>query len=135
MAPISEEQLEKFRADHGEIWHVRGTPVIRKLKEPAAELQPDGTTKMVSEREEIPWEIAFKKPARKDYKFFKAQTANPAKAHDAQETLLRSCILVPALAGFDALLERFPGIPECPAVNSALTEALGMDGEDAEGKK
>jgi len=94
----------------------------------------DGSTKLVTEKETVPWEIVFKKPARKDYKFFKALLAQPAKAHDAQEILLRSCIVVPKREGFDALLESFPGIPECPAVSEALTESLGMDGEEVEKK-
>lgn len=113
MALLTQEELDKLRVDNGEIWHVRGKNSVEY---------------------EVPWEIVFRKPARKDYKFFRANASNPAKQPEAQEILLRSCILVPELKNFDALLDRFPGIPECEAVSEALKIAVGMSGDEAEKK-
>jgi hypothetical protein len=103
---LTQEDLDKLKTQHGEIWHVKGT---------------NGS-----------WEIVFKKPARKDYKMFRANSANPARKPEAQEILLRACIVYPPLSEFDALLEKFPAIPEAEAVSDSLSEALGIASEAAE---
>lgn len=102
---LTPEELQKLKLEHGEVWHIKG-------KDDA-------------------WEIVFKKPTRGDYKMFRANNQNPARKPDAQEILLRACIVVPPASEFDALLTKFPAIPEAEAVSEALSEALGIESGDS----
>lgn len=101
---LTQEDIDKLKAEHGEIWHIKGKGGA--------------------------WEIVFKKPRRVDYKMFRANIANPARAPEAQEILLRAVILVPKREEFDALLDQYPAIPENTAVGEALIEALGFASEE-----
>lgn len=76
------------------------------------------------------WEIVFKTPARKDFKQFRAQSQ---QTPDAQEILLKKCVVYPPADQFDALLDKFPGIAENEDVTRGLKELTGMVGE-AQGK-
>jgi hypothetical protein len=103
---LTQEELAKLKADHADIWHIIG-------KNDA-------------------WEIVFKKPSRPQYKMFRANNQNPARKADAQEILLRECIVFPLRERFDELLNKYPAIPEAEAVSEALVEAMGLEGELAE---
>lgn len=70
------------------------------------------------------WEIVLRKPSRAEYKMFRAQIMNPAQAPDAQEILVRKCVVFPDAAGFDALLEDYPAIPE--AASEAIKRLTGL---------
>ena len=71
------------------------------------------------------WECILRPPKRAEYKRFKHQTHNPATAADAQEMLVRQCVVYPDRVVFDALLEEYPAIPE--ALSKPLLDMLEME--------
>lgn len=97
---IPKEKIEELEATHKRIAVVRGNG------DPPA------------------WEIVMRKPTRAEYKMFRAQLTNPAQAPDAQEILVRKCVVYPDAAAFDAMLEDYPAIPE--AVGDALRRLIGL---------
>jgi hypothetical protein len=105
---LSQEQISAFEAQHGDVLVLRGKPG----------------------KDELPkWEIVLKKPSRAQYKMFRnaVQKSDP----DAQENLVIGICVHPDRATFQALLDRFPAIPE--AVGKPLKVWLDLDLED-EGK-
>jgi hypothetical protein len=61
------------------------------------------------------WRCAFRKPTPSEYKVFRSNTLNPARAADAQESFARVLVVYPSRVEFGAMLERFPGIPAAAA--------------------
>ena len=83
---------------------------------------------------DVEWECVFRAPNRQEYFHFKRQCDSSISVDtrsQAQEILARTCIVhVTGVASdpqgaFDALLNRFPGIPE--SVCGELTKAAGFD--------
>lgn len=111
---LTAEKIEELRALHGRIEVVEG-------RKPAATAgNPDPAT---------PWAVVYKKPSRATYKRFRAMSHRPESIADAQEMLARACCVWPeTAAGFDALLEDFPGIPE--GSGKALGDLAGMSADE-----
>lgn len=108
------EQLAELEQKHGEVAYFKGKP-------------PKGKT-------EPRWELVLKVPTRPDYQLFRAQVANPAQKPQAQEILVRKCVVYPAEPGaFDALLQRFVGLGENEEIAAWMLEVMGLKAEE-EGK-
>lgn len=60
--------------------------------------------------EEAETEFVVKPPTRAQWKRFKTEIQDPAKRASAIETLCLDCVVYPARAEFEQLLERAPGI-------------------------
>ncbi len=101
---LTEEQIAEFETKHGDVKHVIG--------------------------KDKKWEIVFKTPLRKDFKAFKARAGNESQKAEAQEIMLRQCVIFPpTLTEFDALLDKFPGISENEDVSRGIKELCGMVSE------
>lgn len=72
------------------------------------------------------WAIVLRKPKRAEYKLFRANVNNPARAPEAQETLVKQTCVFPDANGLEAMLEDWPGIPE--AAGKMLSELAGLAG-------
>lgn len=70
------------------------------------------------------WEVVLRKPTRPEYKRFRAMATSESQKADAQEVLARSCVVFPAPAAFDALLEEYPAAADACA--SAMMELVGL---------
>src|SRR5882724_5234136 len=70
------------------------------------------------------WEIVLGAPSRPIYKKFRAMSHNASLVADAQEDFCRATVMYPDRIAFDALLDRFPGIPE--ACGNAIQSLCGM---------
>jgi len=64
------------------------------------------------------WEVVYKAPSRVVYKRFRGLAHDPARKSDAQEML-----------AFEALLDKFPAIPEASA--DALGRLVGAETDDS----
>lgn len=58
------------------------------------------------------YECVFRAPTRSEYKMFRANAHNDTRKADANETLARQCVVHPSKDAFEALLDKFPAIPE-----------------------
>lgn len=76
------------------------------------------------------FEVVFRKPTRLEHRQFRSASQNPAKAADAQEALSFQCLIYPDRAAYDALLEKYPGIPDSPAFSSAIMKLNGLGVEE-----
>lgn len=87
----------------------------------------------------VEWECVFRVPTRRELQIFYQQIDSSVSAATramAPETLARSCVV--AVAGsddepkkaFDALLEKYPGIPN--RVATALAKLAGFDAAEIE---
>lgn len=81
---------------------------------------------VISHADGSSWVVVLRKPARAEYKMFRASANNPAKAPEAGETLVKQTCVYPDAATLDALLEDWPGIPE--ACTKTIVELAGMSG-------
>lgn len=100
---LTDEQLDKFKTDHGRIAHLIG--------------KGGG------------WEVVLRKPNRAEWRKFKADAANPSTASVAQENLCRVLAVHPPKGdAFEALLNEWPAIPE--AFAGALHDLIGMSVEE-----
>lgn len=72
------------------------------------------------------WTVVLRKPTRPEYRRFRAESNDPRRAPDAQETLVTSTCVFPDRGGLQALLDEWPGIPEACA--KVLIELAGMAG-------
>jgi hypothetical protein len=78
------------------------------------------------------WAVVLRKPARSEYKLFKANANNPSTQAEAQEKLFKATCLIPeGQPAIEALLEDWPGIPE--ACSKTFAMLAGMAGIE-EGK-
>lgn len=100
---LTQDKIDEFEQKHKRVAHLKG-------KE-----DPDG---------KIPWEIIIRRPTRAEYKQYRSQSHNQAQVADAQEILARKTCVYPDAAGFDALLDDYPGIPE--ACGEAFKKLLGL---------
>lgn len=100
---LTAEDLAELEAKHGDIEHVVGK----------------GSK----------WEVVYKRAPRAVYKRFRSLAHDPAKKSEAQEMLALGCVVYPSPAAFDALLDKFPAIPE--ASSDALGRLVGAETEDS----
>ena len=124
---ITTEQLDEFDSLHdGRIVHAWQAPIPRR--KPA----PEGAAE---------WECVFRVPTRRELQMFLQQIdsgASLATRAMAPESLARACVIAVAGAegdakqAFDALLERYPGIPQRVATD--LAKLAGFDAGDIEKK-
>ena len=75
------------------------------------------------------WEVVYRAPKRTEYKRFRSLAHDPARKSDAQEMLALSCVVHPSPAAFEALLDKFPAIPEASA--DALGRLVGAETDDS----
>ena len=94
---LTEEQLAKLDAEHGDIIYVTD-----------------------------PAEVVFRKPTRIECKMFRKNLHDPKVASDAQEMLCRQIVVYPTREGFDAILERYPLLCDAPKVSDAIMRLTGM---------
>lgn len=93
------------------------------------EKYPDGIVHLVGK--DGRWEAVFRSPTRAQYKMFRANAHNSARVSDANETLARQTVVYPATpAEFDALLDRFPAIPEAMANDEEFRALTGVSVEE-----
>jgi hypothetical protein len=78
------------------------------------------------------WEIVFKRPTRPACKQWRAQVTDPARKSESTEILLKTCVVFPNVrdGAFDALLDRFPLIPENAKLAEIIGRITGMTGGD-----
>ena len=77
------------------------------------------------------WEAVFKAPNRAQYKMFRANNHNQARVADANEILARQiCIFPPTPEAFEALLDKFPAIPEALAQDEEFRAMLGISTDE-----
>lgn len=81
---LSEDVIEKLKAEHGELTQLTHGPD----------------------------EVIVRTPNRAQWKRFRAQIGNEKRRDDALELLLRDCVVHPEKADFDAMLDRRPGLAE-----------------------
>lgn len=121
---ITEEQLDKLDAEHdGRILHIWQAAIPRRGKD-----APDGA---------VAWECVFRAPKRRELAMFTQSidsSVSAATRSTAPETLAKMCVLhvsgssdEPSKA-FDALLEKFPGIPL--RVAAQLAKLSGFEAEE-----
>jgi hypothetical protein len=94
---LSPEDLSKLETEHKRIAHVIGKNAA--------------------------WEVVIRKPTRPEFKRFKSMAMNPAQQADALEHMIRTIVVYPSRAAFDALLEDYPAIPA--AFDAQLAELTG----------
>ena len=125
---VTAEQLDHLDTVYdGRIVHAWQAPIPRR--KPA----PEGAAE---------WECVFRVPSRKELHVFLQQidgSSSLATRAMAPETLARACIVHVSGAGetdakqaFDALLDRYPGIPQRVATD--LAKLAGFDASDIEKK-
>jgi hypothetical protein len=102
--------LKALETTHGDIAHVKGRKVEGE----------DG-------KSSVPWEVVFRKPKRAEYKMFKSRLRDPRYASDAQEELSQRCVVYPSVDEYEALLEKYPAIPE--AASEAFMALVGLEVE------
>lgn len=98
---LSVDEIEKLRAQHQDI------------------------ATAVGDRQQ--WECVFRRPTRAEYKRFRSMMFNPATQPEAQEQLARVCVVHPSREAFDALLERYPAIPEAVAQDILKLAGISVD--------
>lgn len=76
--------------------------------------------------------VLVRMPTTGDWRRFRSQLHEERKRVDAPETLLRSCIVHPDKAGFDAMVEEMPGLLDNFAAQ--LVELASGDGRSGEKK-
>ena len=77
------------------------------------------------------WEAVFRAPSRTEYKMFRANVHNSARIADANETLsIQTVVFPPSREAFNALLDRFPAIPEALANNETFRALTGVRVEE-----
>ena len=67
--------------------------------------------------------LAFRPMSRQEYTRFRAQIADPKKRSDATENLVRSVVVYPDRAAFNAFLDRYPAAAE--AIGDEVIEDAG----------
>ena len=107
--PITQADLDALQAKHGSVYYVR-----------SEDSNTDGSPE---------WEYAFRKPSRLEYKRYRAMRQDPATRADAQETMLRSALLIPSGTGIDALFDAWPAVAE--ACNGPLMKSVGLAASEA----
>ena len=107
MALTAEKIAELEAANGGEVLVLRGKPKSWDV---------DKTP---------PWEIVLRKATRGQYKMWRAATKRSDP--DAQENLVIGICVYPERAVLDALLDKYPSIPE--AISEQLGEWVGMAAE------
>lgn len=100
---LSDEDLSKLAAEHGRIERVCGKGGA--------------------------WEVVYRAPKRGEYKRFRSLAHDPARKADAQEMLCLACVVFPSGPAYEALLDKFPAIPE--ASSDALGRLVGGETEEA----
>lgn len=86
-----------------------------------------GRIGVVTSKDGKSWRVVLRKPKRAEYKMFRANTNNPQRAPEAQETLfMQTCLYPEGRAALDVLLEEWPGIPE--ACGQTFIDLGGMVG-------
>lgn len=89
------------------------------------------TIGLVVARDEKSWAVVLRKPNRGEYKMFRANSNNAAQVSAAQETLFKSIALLPdGQQAVDALLNKWPGIPEACAAAGTFQRLSGMAGTE-----
>jgi len=90
------------------------------------------------------WEIIIRRPARKEFKRYRAAQHNEAQKADAQELLMRTIVVATCVRGavtldvakardaFDQLLEDYPAIADSTAAANALQRLTSDAVEDDE---
>lgn len=102
---LTRDEIEKFQADYPGCVHLVGK----------------GNT----------WECVFRAPKRAEYKLFRANAHNSARIADANEVLaMQTVVFPPSRELFDALLDRFPAIPEALAQDEAFRALTGVSVEE-----
>jgi hypothetical protein len=102
---LTQDQITEFEQKHGRIAHVIGK---------------GGK-----------WEVVLRPPNRGEFRKFKSDNQNPATSFVAQENLVRVTSVFPTGPDVEALLDKYPGIPE--ACTAAIMDLAGMTAE-VEGK-
>ena len=103
---VSKEQLEELQTKHTRIAHVT-----------SADKAEDGSPE---------WEIVIRKPKGSEYSDFKRHFFDPAKRHDAYDTLVRRTSVHPVGDALTRLLDEWPAIPEaCIQAIDTLAGAAG----------
>lgn len=89
------------------------------------EQNPNGIVHLVGK--DGRWECVFRSPTRGEYKMFRAAAHNSARVADANEALARQTVVhPPSREAFDALLDRFPAIPEAMANDEEFRAMTGV---------
>lgn len=124
---ISQDDLDLFDDEHdGRIIHAWQSTLPRRKP------TPDGACE---------WECVFRVPTRRELQMFLQQIdsgSSLATRAMAPETLARACVIHvsggkgDARIDFDALLEKYPGIPQRVATD--LAKLAGFDAGDIEKK-
>ena len=102
---LSKTDLDKYRAEH-----------------------PRGIVHLIGKAQT--WECVFQIPTRNEYKMFRANSHNPSRVADANDTLAIQTVLYPEREAFQALLETYPAIPEAFSSNDELKALVGMTTEE-----
>src|SRR5262245_9994016 len=99
-------------------------PIERLTTEQLAELEAKHEEIAYVIGREDAWHCVFRRPKRMEWKAFRKNIVNPITATDAIEALAETTVVFPALAEFQKLLERYPGIPE--ACSEELAKLAGF---------
>lgn len=98
---ITPERLKELAEKHGQIEHVKGGR--------------EGD------------EFVLRNPSRAEYKVFRAAAHQPHLAPDAQENLVRSCMVEPEGGpAIDALFDRWRAAADHPETSAAINRLVGM---------
>ncbi len=93
------------------------------------ETYPQGVVHLIGK--DARWEAVFRAPTRGEYKMFRANAHNTARVADANEMLARQTVVhPPTREAFDALLDRFPAIPEAMANDEDFRALTGVSVEE-----
>lgn len=121
---ISEAELDKFDAEHdGRILHVWQSAMPRRNQD-----APDGA---------VAWECVFRAPSRRELAMFTQSidsSVSAATRSMAPEMLAKACVVHVTSGGedvrkaFDALVEKFPGVPL--SVAPKLAKLSGFEVEE-----
>lgn len=71
-------------------------------------------------------DVVVRKPSRPEFERFHEEI-NGEHASTAMQTLMRSIVVYPDAAGFHALLEQYPGIPQ--EFGKEVTKLVGIAGK------
>jgi hypothetical protein len=89
------------------------------------------TIGIVVARDEKSWAVVLRKPNRGEYKMFRANSNNAGQVSAAQETLFQAISLIPeGKQAIEALLAKWPGIPEACAAVGTFQRLSGMAGTE-----
>lgn len=108
---LSKDELDKLRADHPQgIVHLIGK-TLPGAREPA-------------------WECVFRAPNRNEYKMYRANAHNRDRVADAGDALAIQTNVYPGREAFQALIEKFPAIPEALTGSDDLKAITGLATEE-----